>query len=104
MQALSTVWYLGPEDVTPFNGGTFVVPYSHRDPRNRAPQPRLLCLLCWLRIRSALFVRKPLLTSRVQCAAARGPNDGIDERSPIPGEFQVSGVAGSVFMQDTRLW
>ena len=67
--ALSTVWYLGPEDVTPYNGGTWVVPGSHKDPRN-----------------------------------PRGPDDGIDERAPIPGEFQISAPAGSVFMQDTRLW
>ena len=67
--ALSTVWYLGPEDVTPFNGGTWVVPGSHKDPRN------------------------PL-----------GPEDGIDSSAPIPGELQVSAPAGSVFMQDTRLW
>jgi len=66
---LSTVWYLGPEDVTPFNGGTWVVPGSHQDPRN-----------------------------------PRGPGDGIDRRGPIPGEFQVSGPTGSVFMQDTRVW
>jgi len=67
--ALSTVWYLGPEDVTPYNGGTWVVPGSHKDPRN-----------------------------------PRGPDDGIDERGPIPGEFQISAPAGSVFMQDTRIW
>ena len=67
--ALSTVWYLGPEDVTPFNGGTWVVPGSHKDPRN------------------------PL-----------GPEDGIDSSAPIPGELQVPAPAGSVFMQDTRLW
>jgi hypothetical protein len=67
--ALSTVWYLGPEDVTPYNGGTWVVPGSHKDPRN-----------------------------------PRGPDDGIDDRAPIPGEFQISAPAGSVFMQDTRLW
>ncbi len=67
--ALSTIWYLGPEDVTPYNGGTWVVPGSHIDPRN-----------------------------------PRGPDDGIDERAPIPGEFQISAPAGSVFMQDTRLW
>ena len=67
--ALSTVWYLGPEDVTPYNGGTWVVPGSHKDPRN-----------------------------------PRGPDDGIDERAPIPGEFQISAPAGSVFMQDTRIW
>lgn len=67
--ALSTVWYLGPEDVTPFNGGTWIVPGSHKDPRN-----------------------------------PRGPDDGIDEHAAIPGEFQVSAPAGSVFMQDTRIW
>ncbi len=67
--ALSTVWYLGPEDVTPYNGGTWVVPGSHKDPRN-----------------------------------PRGPDDGIDERAPIPGELQVSAPAGSVFMSDTRIW
>ena len=66
---LSTVWYLGPEDVTPYNGGTWVVPGSHKDPRN-----------------------------------PRGPDDDIDQRAPIPGEFQVSAPAGSVFMQDTRIW
>jgi ectoine hydroxylase-related dioxygenase (phytanoyl-CoA dioxygenase family) len=67
--ALSTVWYLGPEDVIPYNGGTWVVPGSHKDPRN-----------------------------------PRGPDDGIDERAPIPGEFQISAPAGSVLMQDTRIW
>jgi ectoine hydroxylase-related dioxygenase (phytanoyl-CoA dioxygenase family) len=67
--ALSTVWYLGPQDVTPYNGGTWVIPGSHKDPRN-----------------------------------PRGPDDGIDERAPIPGELQVSAPAGSVFMQDTRIW
>ena len=67
--ALSTVWYLGPEDVTPFNGGTWIVPGSHKDPRN-----------------------------------PRGPDDNINGHAPIPGEFQVSAPAGSVFMQDTRSW
>ena len=55
--------------MTPFNGGTWVVPGSHKDPRN-----------------------------------PRGPEDGIDSSAPIPGELQVSAPAGSVFMQDTRLW
>ena len=32
--ALSTVWYLGPDDVGSHNGGTWIVPGSHRDPRN----------------------------------------------------------------------
>ena len=67
--ALSTIWYLGPEDVIPFNGGTWIVPGSHKDPRN-----------------------------------PRGPDDGIDQNAPIPGEFQVSAPAGSVFIQDTRIW
>ncbi|MEC8988499.1 MAG: phytanoyl-CoA dioxygenase family protein, partial [Verrucomicrobiota bacterium] len=67
--ALSTVWYLGPENVTPFNGGTWVVPGSHKDPRN-----------------------------------PRGPDDGIDQSARIPGELQVSAPAGSVYIQDTRVW
>ena len=67
--ALSTIWFLGPEDVTPYNGGTWVVPGSHKDPRN-----------------------------------PRGPDDGIDDRAAIPGEFQISVPAGSVFIQDTRIW
>ena len=32
--ALSTVWYLGPEDVSSMNGGTWIVPKSFKDPRN----------------------------------------------------------------------
>ena len=67
--ALSTVWFLGPEDVTPYNGGTWVVPGSHKDARN-----------------------------------PRGPDDDIDAAAPIPGEFQVSAPAGSVFISDTRIW
>ena len=40
--ALSTVWYLGPEDVTPYNGGTWIVPGSHKDPRNpRGPDDEI---------------------------------------------------------------
>eukprot|EP01051_Picozoa_sp_SAG22_P002282 SAG22_NODE_100_length_20558_cov_10.189305_17_plen_412_part_00 len=34
----------------------------------------------------------------------RGPNDGIVVAAPIPGELQVSCPAGSVFMQDSRMW
>ena len=67
--ALSTIWYLGPEDVTPHNGGTWVVPGSHKDPRN-----------------------------------PRGPDDGIDQWAPIPGELQISAPVGSVYLQDTRVW
>ena len=67
--ALSKVWYLGPEDVTPFNGGTWIVPGSHKDPRN-----------------------------------LRDPDDGIDQNAPILRKLQVSAPAGSVFMQDTRIW
>jgi ectoine hydroxylase-related dioxygenase (phytanoyl-CoA dioxygenase family) len=67
--ALSTVWYLGPEPVTPHNGATWLVPGSHRDVRN-----------------------------------PRGPDDGIDERSPIPGEFQLAAPPGSVLIQDSRMW
>ena len=67
--ALSTIWYLGPEAVTPHNGGTWVVPCSHKDPRN-----------------------------------PRGPDDGIDQWKAIPGELQISAPAGSVYLQDTRVW
>ena len=34
----------------------------------------------------------------------RGPIDGIDPSQPIPGEFQVAAPAGSVLVQDTRMW
>jgi ectoine hydroxylase-related dioxygenase (phytanoyl-CoA dioxygenase family) len=34
----------------------------------------------------------------------RGKNDGIDERAPIPNEFQVTGSAGSVLFMDSRIW
>ena len=65
--SLVTVWYLS--DVDGSNGGTWVLPGSHMDPRN-----------------------------------PRGPTDGIDPGKPIPGEFQISAPAGSVLVQDTRMW
>ena len=34
----------------------------------------------------------------------RGLNDNISPVAPIPGEMQVEGKAGSVFIQDSRLW
>ena len=34
----------------------------------------------------------------------RGPADGINTAGPIPGDMQVAGPAGSVFIQDTRTW
>jgi ectoine hydroxylase-related dioxygenase (phytanoyl-CoA dioxygenase family) len=34
----------------------------------------------------------------------RGPSDGINVSAPIPGEMQVAATAGSVFIQDSRLW
>ncbi len=34
----------------------------------------------------------------------RGPSDGITLTAPIPGEIQVKAKAGSVFIQDSRLW
>ena len=64
---LTTIWLLSP--FGPESGGTWVVPGSHRDPRN-----------------------------------PRGPDDGIDEFKPIPGEMQVSGPAGSVLIIDSRIW
>ena len=65
--SLVTVWYL--TDVDANSAGTWVLPGSHRDPRN-----------------------------------PRGPSDGIDPGKPIPGEFQVTAPAGSVLVQDTRMW
>ena len=64
---LVMIWYL--TDVDAESGGTWVVPGSHRDPRN-----------------------------------PRGPEDGITETAPIPGEMQVSAKAGSVYIQDSRTW
>ena len=64
---LTTIWLLSP--FGPERGGTWVVPGSHRDPRN-----------------------------------PRGPDDGIDEFKPIPGEMQISGPAGSVLIIDSRIW
>ena len=34
----------------------------------------------------------------------RGPSDGITLTAPIPGEIQIKAKAGSVFIQDSRLW
>ena len=34
----------------------------------------------------------------------RGPADGITVTAPIPGELQCEGPAGSLFIQDTRMW
>ena len=34
----------------------------------------------------------------------RGPDDGITVTAPIPGDMQVTGKAGSVFLQDSRTW
>ena len=34
----------------------------------------------------------------------RGPTDGITVSAPIPGDMQVTAPAGSVFIQDSRMW
>ena len=34
----------------------------------------------------------------------RGKHDNIDERSPIQGELQATGSAGSVLIMDSRIW
>ena len=34
----------------------------------------------------------------------RGPTDGITVPAPIPGDMQVRAPAGSVFIQDSRMW
>ena len=34
----------------------------------------------------------------------RGPTDGITVTAPIPGEMQCNAPAGSVYIQDSRMW
>ena len=34
----------------------------------------------------------------------RGPTDGITVTAPIPGDMQVTAPAGSIFIQDSRMW
>ena len=34
----------------------------------------------------------------------RGADDEVDEHAPVPGEVQVVAKAGSVLVQDSRLW
>ncbi len=34
----------------------------------------------------------------------RNPNDGIDDRAPLPGELQLQGDAGGVIVLDSRIW
>lgn len=73
---LTTLWIL-----TPFsekNGGTWVVPRSHRDLRNP---------------RSHLDPRNPPEL-----------HDDMDPTRSIPGEIQLSGPAGSAAMIDSRIW
>ena len=60
------------------NGGTWVVPGSHRDLRNP---------------RSHLDPRNPPEL-----------HDDIDPSHSIPGEIQISGPAGSVVVIDSRIW
>lgn len=71
---LTTLWILTP--YSPENGGTWIVPRSHRDLRNP---------------RSHLDPRNP-------------PQDDIRDDEPIPGEIQLAGPAGSVVMIDSRVW
>jgi len=34
----------------------------------------------------------------------RGPSDGMSVAAPIPGDMQVTAKAGSVYIQDSRIW
>jgi len=34
----------------------------------------------------------------------RGPSDGITVTAPIPGDMQITAPAGSVYIQDSRMW
>tara|TARA_B100001063_G_C16776752_1_gene566139 strand:- start:5713 stop:6840 length:1128 start_codon:yes stop_codon:yes gene_type:complete len=64
---LVMIWFL--TDVDHKNGGTWIVPKSHK------------------------FSKTP-----------RGAKDNVSIVSPVPGEMQVEAKAGSVFIQDSRLW
>lgn len=64
---LVMIWFL--TDVDTKNGGTWIVPKSHK------------------------YKKTP-----------RGANDDVSIVSPIPGEMQIEAKAGSVFIQDSRLW
>lgn len=70
---LSVLWMLSP--FGPDNGGTWVVPRSHRDPHN----PRMH-------------------------QTPEGLEEHIDQFKSIPGEIQVSGPAGSALVMDSRIW
>ncbi len=63
---LTTLWMLS--DFTGENGGTFVLPGSHRSDNNPTG------------------------------------NNGVDPEASLPGEFQVTGNAGSIMVFDSRLW
>ena len=73
---LTTLWILSP--FSEKNGGTWVVPRSHRDLRNP---------------RSHLDPRNPPEL-----------HDNMDPTHSIPGEMQLSGSAGSVAVLDSRIW
>ena len=74
--SLTSLWILSP--FGPDSGGTWIVPRSHRDPRNP---------------RSHLDPRNPVEL-----------HDDIPIDKPIPGEIQISGPAGSVAIIDSRVW
>ena len=73
---ITALWMLS--DFSPENGGTWVVPRSHRDLRNP---------------RSHLDPRNP-----------PEMHDDIPINQSIPGEIQLEGKAGSVVMIDSRIW
>ncbi len=80
---LATIWMLS--DFTEENGGTFLLPGTHR--MNENP--------------SIGAVRRGRGS---EGKVSEGPLAGFDRDSPYPTEIQATGKAGSVLLYDSRLW
>ncbi|MBT5872036.1 MAG: hypothetical protein HOH43_01345 [Candidatus Latescibacteria bacterium] len=70
---LSVLWMIS--EFSPENGGTWVVPRTHRDPHN----PRMH-------------------------QTPEHLDEHVDQLRSIPGEIQASGPAGSALVMDSRIW
>ena len=80
---LSTIWML--TEFTKKNGGTFLLPGSHR--MNQNPS-----------------VHAVPGSHRMNGKRTEGPLTGFDPDSPYPTEVQATGKAGNVLLYDSRLW
>ena len=80
---LATIWMLS--DFTEENGGTFLLPGSHRMDQNPS-------------------VRAVLERDRTDIDGSADPLPGFETDSPYPTEVQATGKAGSVLLYDSRLW